>query len=111
MRGALQPFSVAIRRMRTRISQSVRGRPRFLDFSFQKYLKPCRCQRVTVSGFTTMSALVQLLQKRRKVTQNRRSLLLKLGRGRFCLSTASCRRNAAFSIASSNRGRSKARIP
>ena len=44
-----------------RISNSTVGRPqRFRDFQRQYDLKPARCQRMTVSGFTIVNAYTQV---------------------------------------------------
>lgn len=59
MRGAPhQGFSRHIRRIRSRISLSILGRPpRQPDFHRQYARKPCRCHRSTVSGLTMTTAL------------------------------------------------------
>jgi len=47
-------FSLLMRRMRSRNSRSIFGRPAlFRDFQLQNAVKPARCQRRMVSGWTT----------------------------------------------------------
>ena len=72
-------------------------------------LEALRCQLTTVSGLTTMRALAQLRQARRRNTQNIRSVGPSLGRGRFCLKTANCWRRAKFSTINSSRDRNNTR--
>jgi hypothetical protein len=51
-----------ISRISRRISNSTVGRPqRFRDFQRQYDLKPARCQRMTVSGFTRLDGMVKRL--------------------------------------------------
>ncbi len=67
IRGAPQSgFSRDIWRIRSRISAGVVGRPGFptLHFHRQKSLNACRCQRMTVSGWTMARAERQLDQRR-----------------------------------------------
>jgi hypothetical protein len=63
-----------------------------------------------VSGSTMTSTCFQPDQKRRSVIQNSRSQEVKGGRGRFCLSTASCWRSATTSTAVAARYRKKTRM-
>jgi hypothetical protein len=59
-----------ISRISRRISSSTVGRPqRFRDFQRQYDLKPARCQRMTVSGFTIVSALMAFGTKRYSPTK------------------------------------------
>jgi hypothetical protein len=76
MRGAPQVgFSWAIRAMRSRTSLSNGGRPaRFVrDFQRHHRRKTCRCQRITVSGWTRTRAERQLPYSFVRQTQNSRS--------------------------------------
>src|SRR6266436_3425888 len=59
--------------------------------------KPARCQRITVSGATTIRACFQPDQKRLTATQNSLSNGLRRGLRRRRFNTASCWRNARFS--------------
>ena len=71
-----------IRRMSPRTSGATAGRPgpfrRLLHF--QKSVKPVRCHRITVAGWTTETASVQPLHRRDSRTQNRRSEVRRRGR-------------------------------
>src|SRR6516165_8612322 len=61
-----------------RISNGTVGRPqRLRDFQRQYDLKPARCQRMTVSGFTIVNALMASGTKRYSPTKIRRSMTLK----------------------------------
>ena len=64
-------FASHIVRIKVRMSGSMTGRPgpRFRLFHVQYRLKPERCQRVTVSGFTMTSARRQSFQIRNRRTQ------------------------------------------
>src|SRR5262252_9765585 len=58
-------LATLISRISRRISNGTVGRPRRRrDFQRQYDLKPARCQRTTVSGFTIVSALTALGAKR-----------------------------------------------
>jgi hypothetical protein len=108
--GAPQPgFSAFIRRISSRISRVILGRPGWRDLHRQNRRKPARCQDTTVSGLTKMSASAQSEYSRRSVVQKSRSARLSLGRGYFLLKTASCCRKAAASKASLWRGTPNAR--
>src|SRR4051794_16784257 len=101
MRGAPHVgFSLFMRRIKSRTSPATCGRPtRFRrDRRVQNRRYPARCQKITVSGLTRMSASDQFVQIRRTTTQNRRSNGFSLGRGCLRLYTASCCRRAAASI-------------
>src|SRR6478736_8988154 len=68
----------AISRISRRISNGAVGRPqRCRDFQRQYDLKPARCQRMTVSGFTIVSALTVSGTNRYSPTKIRRSIALK----------------------------------
>jgi hypothetical protein len=97
-------FSAFIRRISSRISRVILGRPGWRDLHRQNRRKPARCQDTTVSGLTKMSASAQSEYSRRSVVQKSRSARLSLGRGCFLLKTASCYRRAAASKASLWRG-------
>jgi len=57
MRSSLQAgLSIAISTISFWSSAGMRGRPRGLDFHFQNSRKPCRCQRMNVSGVTIVRA-------------------------------------------------------
>ena len=65
-------------RISRRISNGTVGRPqRCRDFQRQYDLKPARCQRMTVSGFTSVSALMVFGTKRYSPTKIKRSMALK----------------------------------
>jgi hypothetical protein len=70
-RGAPSRFSVAIRRIRSRSSLDVDGRPGpfWRDLRRQKRRKPRRCQRTTVSGRTITRTSVQCAQTRESHAQ------------------------------------------
>ena len=98
--GAPHPFSLAILRMRSRISLLMRGRPGFLffDFHFQYRRKPLRCHFVTVSGLTRINAFFHFGQALWRPTQKAWSPSWILGLGRLSLKIASCCLKARFSI-------------
>jgi hypothetical protein len=55
--GSRCGLAMLISRISRRISNGTAGRPlRGRDFQRQYNLKPARCQRITVSGFTIVSA-------------------------------------------------------
>ena len=105
IRGAPQPFSLTMRRISSRISLVVLGRPGrpLLDFHRQYVLNPWRCHRTTVSGRTMISASRHRGQVLWRKTQKARSAFVSLGRDCFVLCTASCWRRAMFSITRSAR--------
>ena len=85
--------------MSARTSGATAGRPgpfRRL-FQAQKSLKPVRCHRITVAGWTTEMASVQPAHRRDSRTQNRRSAVRSRGRGAVRWRTTSWCRNARFS--------------
>src|SRR5512136_2548812 len=92
--------------MRLRISTSIFGLPtvRRRDLLRQYRRKPVRCQRITVSGFTTTSVEDQPAQNRESQTQKVRSRLRTLGRFTDLRRTAICCRSARFSSAKEVRG-------
>ena len=83
IQGAPQSgFSLLIRRMRSRSSRSTFGRPAlFRDFQRQNALKPERCHRKMVSGFTTRDMSSRPGQIRVIHTNNARSLPYSPSRG------------------------------
>ncbi len=100
MRGAPHNgFSRLIRRMSSRISLEVRGRPGFpcQDFHFHNRLNPWRCQPMTVSGLTMTRASFQRGHRRERKSQNTRSSGRSHGRGLSRFRTATCWRRAMFS--------------
>lgn len=100
MRGAPQRgLASAIRRMSARSSGATAGRPgpRCRLFQVQRSLKPVRCHRITVSGWTTATASAQPCHRRARKTQNSRSERRRRGRGAARWRTASWCRNARFS--------------
>ena len=102
IRGAPQVgFSRDMRRIRLRILDSMGGRPGlpFLDFHLQYSLKPLRCHLMTVSGWTMARADRQLGHSRESTIQKTRSRRRSFGR----LNTATCCRNAKFSMATAAR--------
>ena len=103
--GAPQPeFSCAKRRIRTRISSLILGRPpRGRDFQRQYSRKPARCQPTTVSGWTITSASFHRDQVTRKTVQKSRSRGRNGGLGRLRLRTATCWRRARTSTTTSVR--------
>jgi hypothetical protein len=103
-------FSVAIVRMRVRISSLILGRPpQDRDRHRQYRRKPTRCHRITVSGFTMTKTSDHRGQMFRRVVQNKRSRRLREGRRRLRLSTATCCRSARISSEVSRRLRKKTR--
>src|SRR6266404_6083152 len=84
MRGAPQRgFASAMVRTSFATSEPTDGRPirPLRDFQVQNARKPCRCQRITVSGRTTWSASRHPAQRRESHTQKARSR--PPNRGRF----------------------------
>ena len=81
------------------LAELIGGRPGPLrrDLNLQNSLKPFLCQRTTVSGLTTIKTCRQLLQKRERITQKRRSLARSCGRLADRFIVASCWRSARFS--------------
>ena len=76
MRGAPQRgLARAMVRTRWAIAEPIDGRPVRAprDFHVQKARKPCRCQRITVSGRTTWSASRHPAHRRESHTQKARS--------------------------------------
>ena len=79
-------FSLLIRRMRSRSSRATFGRPAlFRDFQRQNAVKPERCHRKMVSGFTTWEISSSPGQMRVIHTNNARSLPYSRRRGGACL--------------------------
>src|SRR5262249_30163782 len=100
MRGAPhRGLASAIRWMRARTSGGRAGRPgpfRRL-FQVQNSLKPARCQRMTVSGWTMATASAQPCHRRESTTQKRRSHGRRRGRATVRRRMASWWRKARFS--------------
>jgi len=112
MRGPPQSgFASAMVRTSSAISEPTRGRPTRPrgDFQVQKARKPCRCQRMTVSGRTRWSAWPH--PDHRLESHNQKARSRRPNRGRFDRrrSRASCCRSARFSSARSARVLSAAR--
>ena len=100
-------FSAAMRWMSAMTSKSTRE-VRLLelfDFQHQKSRNPSRCQRSTVSGFTSRRAFCQCCRRLASWTTKPRSGALKIGRLTFLDATMSCWRSRAFSISNSVRER------
>lgn len=85
-------------------SAGIRGRPRAFDFHLQNSRKPFRCQRISVSGLTTVRASrhANILESKTRVNFvaafARRGLAL---RSRY---NANCLRRKRFSAAREHRG-------
>src|ERR1017187_10024597 len=107
MRGAPQvELSVTMRKMRSRSSLLTHFLPalaRCRESHVQYNLKPARCQRMTVSGWTRISTCLHLGQSRRKITQNNLSEVANRGFGCLRSKTPSCCRSARFSNRRSRR--------
>jgi len=104
MRGAPQRgLARAMVRTRWAIAEPIDGRPVRAprDFHVQKARKPCRCQRITVSGRTTWSASRHPAHRRESHTQKARSRGPNRGRFERWRNRASCCRSARFSSARS----------
>src|SRR5262249_12136881 len=95
---------MVIRRMRVRSSGAIGrrpGRPVRRERRRQYVRQPCRCQRSTVSGFTTRREVCQPLNQRHAKIQKRRSTSSRRGRGlRRCRTTSCCRRQRLSAISS-----------
>ena len=111
MRGAPQAgFSTTIQKINSRTPFGVGFLPTrvlTLEISFQYKRKPARCQRITVSGVTTIRACSHPDQNRRTATQNNLSNGLRQGRRRRRFNTASCWRSTRFSRRRLRRTRKK----
>ena len=112
MRGAPQSgFASAMVRTRSASSAPTRGlptRPR-RDFQVQKARKLCRCQRITVCGFTTWSTSLHRVHHCESHIQKARSSSPNFDRFDRRRSRASCCRSARFSSVRSVRVLSAAR--
>ena len=100
MRGAPQSgLARDICRMRAIVSGATVLRPAFRArlFQRQKRRNPCRCQWITVSGWTSRSAFLHLLQATESQTQRTRSTIFHRDRLVFLVKTRSWCRKAAFS--------------
>jgi hypothetical protein len=86
MRGAPHNgLAMLISRISRRISNGTVGRPQRCRYFQRQYnLKPARCQRITVSGFTIVSALMVFGAKRYSPTKIRRSMALKASLFGWC---------------------------
>src|SRR5882762_6193065 len=112
MRDAPQSgFASAMVRTRSASSEPTCGRPirPRRDFQLQKARKPCRCQRITVSGRTRWSASRHPGHQLESHTQKARSKRPNCGRFDRRRSKASCCRSARFSSVRSVRVLSAAR--
>lgn len=85
-------FSLLIRRMRSRMSRSILGRPQHRrDFQRQYARKPHRYERITFSGLTTMIAFRIAGKHRYGQTQINRSMFRSRARdGALRLRTITC---------------------
>src|SRR5580704_15697468 len=107
MRGAPQVgFSATMRKISSRsslLTHFLPARTRCRESQVQYGLKPARCHRTTVSGWTRINACLHPDQNRRNMTQ--KSLSMTARRGWECLrfKTASCCRRAKFSKRRSRR--------
>ena len=73
--SAPQRVLFAHRRIRSRRSRSIRGRPaRFRDFQRQELRNPARCHRKIVAGSSTRARLSRLGHNRVRHTSSARSL-------------------------------------
>jgi len=102
------PFSSAIRPIRSWASREIGGRPGpGVEIDRQKRRKPCRCQRITVSGCPTIGTAFQRGHQRERATQKARSIGEIRGRGCLWASIASCCRSASSTIACCSRLRKR----
>ena len=93
-------FARLIFRISSRASETIGGRPgsRSLLFHLQYQRNPWRCQEITVSGLTIISAVRHCDQKRESQTQNSLSVELRRSRARCdLLRTANWWRRARIS--------------
>ena len=108
-------FSAAMRRISSTRSGDTRGVDGIVDRDFQRQSKrnPSRCQRSTVSGFTSSSASRHLGSTAASSVISVRSCGWKTGLFTFLAATISCWRSKTFSATSSTceRSRSVARPP
>ncbi len=103
-------FSRDSRAMSSRTSELSRGRPAGRpDFHHQKGRHPWRCQRMTVSGWTSTSWRRQSRHRRRTTSQNTLSRRRSRGWGWVRSTTASCWRSRRFSSTRSRRPQSSER--
>src|SRR5262245_25389507 len=66
---------VAISTINFCTSAGTRGRPRGRDFHFQSLRNPLRCQRISVSGWTTVRAFRQSKKRERWASVKRMELV------------------------------------
>src|SRR5436190_23586758 len=110
MRGAPQSgLARLMSRINLRISSGTRGLPpRRLDFQRQNDRNPARCQRITVSGRTMVSASTMPGTRRYSPTNANRSKVPKTNLlGELRRSTLICCRRTRFSASSRARERNK----
>ena len=109
MRGAPHVgFSVTMRKMSSRNSLLTHFLPAWAlrrEIPAQYSLKPARCQRTTVSGWTRTNARFHPGHTRRNITQKNLSGAAHRGRPYLCFRTPSCCRRARFSRSKSRRER------
>ena len=109
MRGAPHVgFSATMRKISSRNSLLTHFLPAWTlhrEIQAQYSLKPSRCQRTTVSGWTRINARFHPGHSRRNITQKNLSGTANCGRGCFRLSSPSCCRRARFSKSRSWRER------
>jgi hypothetical protein len=99
-------FSATMRKISSRSSLLTHFRPaRALcrEHHVQYNLKPARCQRTPVSGWTMTSVRLHPDQNPRSITQKTLSEVASLGRGCRALRTVSCCRKAKISNSKSRR--------
>ena len=89
----------AISPIRFRTSTGTRGRPAGLDFYFQNNRIPFRCQQISVSGFTTVSASRHSKNRESWVRVKRTALVARWGFVSGSTYSASCLRKNRFSAA------------
>ena len=95
-------LSLAICLIKATVSWDILGvREAARDLYFQKSLKPWRCQRNSVSGWTMNSACFQVRTILARSTRSMRSLLVQAGRFTCRRRISSCWRRNAFSATSS----------
>src|SRR6202165_2412623 len=109
MRGAPHVgFSATMRKISSRNSRLTHFLPTWVlrrEIQAQYNLKPSRCQRTTVSGWTRINARFHPGHSRRHITEKSLAGAANCGRGRPCLRTPSCCRRARFSKSRSRRER------
>ena len=99
-------FAQAIAAIMSWTSTGSLGRPLALDFHRQKSRKPFRCHRISVSGFTMMSAAFQSINRASTTSVMRVASVAQRHLTRRSAYRASCFRNKRLSAASLDRERS-----